>query len=205
MRQKCISILGSFVVFLGCARGEDVTIPQEVAGLIADIVRAETKDMSITIAPKSIVSKERWLFGFLSFDSVIECELFPGAAFFRLRTPHDPKWLYISLDNENPNEMIIKGNDGKIVARKSVSDKMIAVASGLVKHDLTGGPPVAVAKQHDYILVSIETDDRISGKCTFRFVVKRGDDDRERLVCFRTFGDWKEWGDHMKKDYSKKP
>ena len=205
MRQKFVSILGSMVVVLGYARGEDVTIPQEVARLIDNIVRAETKDVSITITPKSIVTKERWSSGFVSFDSVIDCELFPGAACFRLRGPHDLKWLYISLDDENPNEMLTKGNDGNIVARKSVSDKIVAVASGLAKHDLTGGPPVVFAKQHDYILVSLETDNPISGKRTFRFLVKRGDDNRERLECFRTFGDWKEWNDLMKKKYTTKP
>ena len=205
MRQKCIFILGSIVVAFGCARGEDVTIPQEVARLIDIIVRAETKDVSITIAPKIIVSKEKWSSGIVSFDSPIECELFPGAACFRLRGPHNLKWLYISLDNENSKEMLTKGNDGNIVARKSVSDKIFAVASGLAGQDLTGGPPCVFAKQYDYILVSRETENPISGKRTFRFLVKRGDDNRDRLECFRTFGGWKEWNDLMKRKYTTKP
>jgi hypothetical protein len=204
MQQRCVSILGSIVVVIGCARGEDVTIPQEVARLIDIIVRTETKDMSITIAPKSILSKERCSFGVVSFGSLIAFELFPGAACVRLHGPRNPKWLYISLDSENPNEMVAKANDGRIVVRQSVSDKILAVASGMAGYDLTGAPPCIVYKQHDYILVSRETENHVSSKCTFRFIVNRGDDNRDRLECFRTFGDWKEWNDLMKKKYSTK-
>ena len=159
MNIHIISTVLFIIVSLQCFGG-DLGFPPEILRRIDETFSNESKDSpEIEIENTNNFQKVVCYSGALVGQAGFRFDIFPELGFIRIAATgnvSNSNWLYIRIDVENPDKIVLNAKDGVFRLRKDLKDKVMACGSGILFKDLNS-EEYTCRLNNEYLVASRKT------------------------------------------------